>query len=126
MESIIASGNDQRIPELDVSIYQNQASYVISRNQTTNTCATPVIFQQVLLRTEPSAKNAGKKHNHFSFFDKIKLIISCLCRSHFSPNFVLFYYGLGAMWGSWQGGWGVMLLWKCPILSIHLYLDTPL
>jgi hypothetical protein len=43
MEAIIASGQDQRIPELDVSIYQNQASYVIKREQTTNTCAIPVI-----------------------------------------------------------------------------------
>ncbi len=43
MEAITASGQDQRIPELDVSIYQNQASYVIKREQTTNTCAIPVI-----------------------------------------------------------------------------------
>ena len=43
MESIIASGNDQRIPELDIEVYNNQASYVISRTQTTNSCATPII-----------------------------------------------------------------------------------
>jgi hypothetical protein len=43
MESILASGTDQRIPELDVSVYQDQASYVLSRTQSTTTCATPVV-----------------------------------------------------------------------------------
>ena len=43
MESLIASGEDQRIPELDVSAFQNQASYVISRTQTTTTCPTPAV-----------------------------------------------------------------------------------
>ena len=43
MESIVASGNDQPIPEIDPAIYQNQASYVVRREQTTTTCATPVI-----------------------------------------------------------------------------------
>lgn len=44
MESILASGTDQRIPELDVaSPYENQASFVVKREQTTTTCPTPVI-----------------------------------------------------------------------------------
>lgn len=43
METILSSGDDQKIPELDVSVYQNQASFVIRREQTTTTCATPVI-----------------------------------------------------------------------------------
>ena len=43
MESVLAQGNDQRIPELDVSVYQNQASYVIKREMTSTTCPTPVI-----------------------------------------------------------------------------------
>ena len=43
MESVIASGNDQPIPEIDPAIFQNQASYVVRREQTTTTCATPVI-----------------------------------------------------------------------------------
>ena len=43
MESIIAAGEDAQIPELDVSVYQNQASFVVKREQTTTTCATPVI-----------------------------------------------------------------------------------
>ena len=43
MESVLASGTDQRIPELDVSVYQDQASYVIRRDQTTTTCPTPIV-----------------------------------------------------------------------------------
>ena len=43
MESVIASGNDAPIPEIDPSVFQNQASYVVRREQTTTTCATPVI-----------------------------------------------------------------------------------
>jgi hypothetical protein len=43
MEAIIAAGNDQPIPELSVSSHQDQASYVISRVQTSTTCATPVL-----------------------------------------------------------------------------------
>ncbi len=43
MEAIIASGVDQRIPELETSVYQNQASYCVRRDQTTSTCSTPVI-----------------------------------------------------------------------------------
>lgn len=43
MESIISSGTDAPIPELDPQVYQNQASFVIRREQTSSTCATPVI-----------------------------------------------------------------------------------
>ena len=43
MESVLAGGSDSRIPELDVSVYQNQASYVVKREQTTTTCPTPAI-----------------------------------------------------------------------------------
>ena len=43
MESILASGTDERIPELDVSVYENQASYVVKREQTSTTCPTPVL-----------------------------------------------------------------------------------
>ena len=43
MESVLAGGSDQRIPELDVSVYQNQASYVIRREQTTTTCPSTAI-----------------------------------------------------------------------------------
>ena len=44
MESILTgNGTDQRHPELDVSVYQDQASYILRRDQTTTTCATPVI-----------------------------------------------------------------------------------
>ena len=43
MESILATGEDgQLIPELDPKVYQNQASYVISRSQTTSHSAIPV------------------------------------------------------------------------------------
>ena len=74
MESIIASGNDQRIPELDVSIYQNQASYVISRNQTTNTCATSVI--------SPTSVRTAK----LSIVDGNVLDLSTLCFSFIIHN----------------------------------------
>ncbi len=40
MESLLASGTDARIPELDISAYENQSSYVIRREQTTTTCST--------------------------------------------------------------------------------------
>ena len=43
MESVLASGNDSPIPEIDPSVFQNQASYVVRRDQTTTTCSTPVI-----------------------------------------------------------------------------------
>ena len=43
MESVLAGGSDTRIPELDVSAYQNQASYVIKREQTSTTCHSPAI-----------------------------------------------------------------------------------
>ena len=43
MESLLASGTVARIPELDISAYENQSSYVIKREQTTTTCATPQI-----------------------------------------------------------------------------------
>ena len=43
MESIVAAGEDGRIPEIDPTVYQNQASYVVRREQTTSTCSTPVI-----------------------------------------------------------------------------------
>ena len=44
MESILATGSDgqQLIPELDPKVFQNQASYCISRTQTTTTSAIPV------------------------------------------------------------------------------------
>ena len=43
MESILASGQDgQLIPELDPKVYKNQASYVVSRTQTTSSCPIPV------------------------------------------------------------------------------------
>jgi hypothetical protein len=43
MESIIASGSDSVIPEIDPNVFQNQASFVVRRDQTSHTCATPVI-----------------------------------------------------------------------------------
>ena len=43
MESIVAAGEDGRIPEIDPTVYQNQASYVVRREQTTSTCSTPAI-----------------------------------------------------------------------------------
>ena len=44
MEAIVASGQDSQIPELDVTNpFSNQASYVIDRTQTQNTCPTPVL-----------------------------------------------------------------------------------
>ena len=45
MESILATGSDgqQLIPELDVKVYQNQASYIVSRSQTTTSCPVPVV-----------------------------------------------------------------------------------
>ena len=43
MESVLAGGSDSRIPELDVSVYQNQASYVILREQTTTSCPSSAI-----------------------------------------------------------------------------------
>ena len=44
MESILATGSDaqQLVPELDPRVYQNQASYIVSRTQTTTTSAIPV------------------------------------------------------------------------------------
>ena len=44
MESILATGSDgqQLIPQLDPKVYQNQASYIVSRTQTTTTSAIPV------------------------------------------------------------------------------------
>jgi hypothetical protein len=41
MESLYAAGDDQRIPELELAKYENQASYVIRRDQTQTLCATP-------------------------------------------------------------------------------------
>ena len=43
MEAIISSGTDQQIPELDVAVYQDQSSYILSRHQTQTTSATPVL-----------------------------------------------------------------------------------
>ena len=43
MEAIISSGTDQRIPQLDVAVYQDQSSYILSRHQTQTTCSTPVL-----------------------------------------------------------------------------------
>ena len=43
MESVIAGGNDAPIPQIDPTVYQNQASYVVRREQTSTTCATPII-----------------------------------------------------------------------------------
>ena len=43
MESILASGTDQMIPELDPNVYQNQASFVVKREQTQTVCASPAI-----------------------------------------------------------------------------------
>ena len=74
MESIIASGSDQRITELDISVYQNQASYVIKREQTTNTCATPVI--------NPNAVRTAK----LSIVDGNFLDLSTLCFSFLIHN----------------------------------------
>jgi hypothetical protein len=44
MESILATGSDgaQLIPQLDPKVLQNQASYIVSRTQTTTTSAIPV------------------------------------------------------------------------------------
>ena len=43
MESILATGSDgQLIPELDPKVYKNQASYVVSRTQTTSSSPIPV------------------------------------------------------------------------------------
>ncbi len=43
MESLIAEGTDQIIPELSPGAYQNQASYVVSRTQTRTSCPTPIL-----------------------------------------------------------------------------------
>jgi hypothetical protein len=43
MESILSAGDDQIIPELSPEVYQNQASYIVSRSQTRTTCPTPVL-----------------------------------------------------------------------------------
>ena len=43
MESFIAEGTDQIIPELSPEAYQNQASYVVSRTQTRTSCPTPIL-----------------------------------------------------------------------------------
>jgi hypothetical protein len=43
MESLLAAGTDQRIPELDIAAYENQASFVLRRDQTQTVCATPVL-----------------------------------------------------------------------------------
>jgi len=43
METILASGTDQIIPELSPGVFQNQASYIVSRSQTRTTCPTPVL-----------------------------------------------------------------------------------
>ena len=43
MESFIAEGTDQIIPELSPEAYQNQASYVVSRTQTRTSCPTPTL-----------------------------------------------------------------------------------
>jgi hypothetical protein len=43
MESILSAGGDQIIPELSPEVYQNQASYIVSRSQTRTTCPTPVL-----------------------------------------------------------------------------------
>jgi hypothetical protein len=43
MESFIAEGTDQIIPELSPEAYQNQASYIVSRTQTRTSCPTPTL-----------------------------------------------------------------------------------
>jgi hypothetical protein len=43
MESILSAGDDQIIPELSPEVYQNQASYIVSRSQTRTTCPTPAL-----------------------------------------------------------------------------------
>ena len=69
MESVLAQGSDQRIPELDVSVYMNQASYVIKREQTSTTCPTPAV--------SPNSVRTAK----FNIVDGIFLDLSTL---HFS------------------------------------------
>ena len=43
MESFLAEGSDGRIPELDVSAFQQQASYVLTRSYTSTSCPIPVV-----------------------------------------------------------------------------------
>ena len=43
MESFLAEGSDGRIPELDVSAFQQQACYVLARAYTTTSCPIPVV-----------------------------------------------------------------------------------
>ncbi len=50
MESFVGEGQDAQSPELNPKAYQSQASYVIRREQTTSTCATPVLSPLVSLR----------------------------------------------------------------------------
>ena len=71
MESILATGSDgqQLIPELAPQVYQNQASYIVSRNQTTTSCPVPVVG--------PSAVRTAK----FNIVDANFLDLSTL---HFS------------------------------------------
>ena len=79
MESIIASGTDALIPELSPEVSQNQASYVVSRTQTTNTCATPSI--------SPSTVRTAKFNIvDGNFLDLSTLTFNYTCRNTSAAN----------------------------------------
>ena len=72
MESILATGSDgqQLIPELDPKVYQNQSSYIISRNQTTISSAIPVASSNGVRTVKWSIVDANfldLSSLHFSF-----------------------------------------------------------
>jgi hypothetical protein len=74
MESIIASGSDTPIPEIDPNVFQNQASYVVRRDQTSHTCVTPVI--------SPAAVRTGKLNiSDSNFLDLSTLHFSFIVRN---------------------------------------------
>ena len=79
MESIIASGVDTPIPEIDPNVFQNLASYVVRRDQKTTTCATPVIAPGAVRTAKLSVVDGN-------FWDLSTLHASFLVRNFHAAN----------------------------------------
>ena len=74
MESFLAEGQDGRIPELDVSAFKNQASYVLSRNYCTHSCPAPAVSPN-------STRTAKFNISSGNFIDPGSIWFSYTCRN---------------------------------------------
>ena len=89
MESFLAEGRDGKIPELDVSAFQQQASYVLSRSYTTTSCPIPVVAPDTT-RTAKFNITSG------NFLDLGSLFFSYTVRNESGQNSLYPVSALGA------------------------------